>query len=242
MDKPWLLDSGASHTITSDFANLTTHSEYDGTDEVTLGDDSGLKISHTGSLSLKFPKKIFRFPDTLCVPYLCKNLIPVHHFTKHNDVFVEFHPLYFFVKDKHTEMILLRGTCSNGVYTFPKPMVSSSPKVLAYVGLVIIPPPLIPHNKMVSLNVATVILLKQVSHYFMMPTLIFPTGPMHFTPPPTLSTATPPRSCRIFPLMNIFLVSFQTTLNYENLGVSVILSLVHTIPTNSNPSLVLVFF
>jgi len=128
-----LLDSGASHTITSDFANLTTHSEYDGTHEVTLGDDSCLKISHTGSLSLKFPKKIFRFPNTLCVPYLCKNLISVHHLTKHNNVFVELHPLYFFVKDKHIEMILLRGTCSNGVYTFPKPMVPSSLKVLAYV-------------------------------------------------------------------------------------------------------------
>jgi hypothetical protein len=133
MDKPWLLDSGASHTITSDLANLTTHSEYDGTDEVTLGDGSGLEISHIGSLSLKFPKKIFHFPDTLCVPYLCKNLIPVHHLTKHNNVFVELHPLYFFVKDKHTGMILLRGTCSNGVYTVPKPMVSSSPKVIAYV-------------------------------------------------------------------------------------------------------------
>jgi hypothetical protein len=96
MDKPWLLDSGASHTITSDLANLTTHSEYDGTDEVTLGDGSGLEISHIGSLSLKFPKKIFHFPDTLCVPYLCKNLIPVHHLTKHNNIFVELHPFYFF--------------------------------------------------------------------------------------------------------------------------------------------------
>jgi len=114
MDKPWLLDLGAFHTITSDFANLTTYSEYDGTDEVTLGDGSGLKISHTGSLSLKFPKKNFCFLDALCVPYLCKNLISVHHLTKHNNVFVELHPLYFFVKDKHTGMILLRGTCSDG--------------------------------------------------------------------------------------------------------------------------------
>jgi hypothetical protein len=34
MDKPWLLDSRAFHTITSDLANLTTHSEYDGIDEI----------------------------------------------------------------------------------------------------------------------------------------------------------------------------------------------------------------
>jgi hypothetical protein len=66
---------------------------------------------------------------------------------------------------------------------------------------------------MVSLNVAIVILLKQVSHYFMMPALTFPTGPMHFTPPLTLLTATPLLSCRIVLLVNTFLVSFQITLN-----------------------------
>jgi hypothetical protein len=105
MEKPWLIDLGASHNITSDLANLTTHSKYDGSNKVILGDGLGLKISHIGSLSLKFPKKIFCLPNTLCVPYLCKNLISVYHLTKHNDVLVELHPLYFLVKDKYT-----RGT------------------------------------------------------------------------------------------------------------------------------------
>lgn len=34
----WLLDSVASHNITSDLANLSIHSEYEGQDEVVLGD------------------------------------------------------------------------------------------------------------------------------------------------------------------------------------------------------------
>ena len=34
----WLIDSGASHNITGDLANLSIHSEYDGTDEVVIGD------------------------------------------------------------------------------------------------------------------------------------------------------------------------------------------------------------
>lgn len=42
MEKPWFLDLGASHNITSDLANLTTHLEYDGIDEVILGNGSGL--------------------------------------------------------------------------------------------------------------------------------------------------------------------------------------------------------
>ncbi|GMY32168.1 Retrovirus-related Pol polyprotein from transposon RE2 [Fagus crenata] len=40
-DKTWLLDSAASHNITGDLSNLSIHSEYDGTDEVILGDGSG---------------------------------------------------------------------------------------------------------------------------------------------------------------------------------------------------------
>uniref|UniRef100_A0A2N9HE87 Reverse transcriptase Ty1/copia-type domain-containing protein n=1 Tax=Fagus sylvatica TaxID=28930 RepID=A0A2N9HE87_FAGSY len=39
-DKTWLLDSAASHNITGDLSNLSIHSEYDGTDEVILGDGS----------------------------------------------------------------------------------------------------------------------------------------------------------------------------------------------------------
>ncbi|RVW27791.1 Retrovirus-related Pol polyprotein from transposon RE2 [Vitis vinifera] len=40
-EQKWLLDSAASHNITGDLQNLSIHSEYDGTDEVVLGDGSG---------------------------------------------------------------------------------------------------------------------------------------------------------------------------------------------------------
>ncbi|RVW15056.1 Retrovirus-related Pol polyprotein from transposon RE2 [Vitis vinifera] len=45
-EQKWLLDFAASHNITGDLQNLSIHSEYDGTDEVVLGDGSGLAISH----------------------------------------------------------------------------------------------------------------------------------------------------------------------------------------------------
>ncbi|CAN1732298.1 Retrovirus-related Pol polyprotein from transposon RE2, partial [Linum perenne] len=34
----WTLDSGATHHLTNDLANLTLHSEYQGSDQVQLSD------------------------------------------------------------------------------------------------------------------------------------------------------------------------------------------------------------
>ena len=124
-DKNWSLDSAASHNIMGDLSNLSIHSEYDGTDEVILGDGSGLAVSHIDSLALHYPHGTFTLRDTLCVPNLCKNLISVHHLTKQNNVFVEFHPFYFLVNDKISGAILLKGACNNGIYTFPESIVAS---------------------------------------------------------------------------------------------------------------------
>lgn len=44
-----LVDTGASHHMTSDLANLSLHAPYNGGDEVMLGDGSGLHITHSGS-------------------------------------------------------------------------------------------------------------------------------------------------------------------------------------------------
>ncbi|RVW14928.1 Retrovirus-related Pol polyprotein from transposon RE2 [Vitis vinifera] len=118
-DKRWLIDSMASHNITSQVSNLQFHSEYDGTDEVIIGDGSGLPITHSGSLTLSFPNRKFQVEDTLCVPTINKNLISVHHYTKQNNVILEFHPTYFLAKDWRTGEILLQGPCENGVYPLP---------------------------------------------------------------------------------------------------------------------------
>ena len=43
----WLLDTGASHHVTADLQNLSMHSPYTGSDDIMIGDDSGLQITHT---------------------------------------------------------------------------------------------------------------------------------------------------------------------------------------------------
>lgn len=88
-------------------------------DEVLIEDGSGLKVTHSSSLTLSFPKRTFQIQNTLCVPAINKKLISVHHFTKHNNVFLEFHPTCFLVKDQRTCETLLQGSCENGVYPLP---------------------------------------------------------------------------------------------------------------------------
>lgn len=48
-DKKLLLDSTTLHNITSNISNVYIHFEYDGQDEVVLGDDTGLVVTHVGS-------------------------------------------------------------------------------------------------------------------------------------------------------------------------------------------------
>ena len=91
----WIMDSGATHHLTTDLSNLALHKPYTCGEEVTIADGSGLSISHTGSTSLKTPSRSFNPYDILYVPNLHKNLISVYHLCNSNNVSVEFFPTHF---------------------------------------------------------------------------------------------------------------------------------------------------
>lgn len=44
----WIIDSGATHHVTSNLANFSMHAPYSGSDGVIVGDGVGLPITHTG--------------------------------------------------------------------------------------------------------------------------------------------------------------------------------------------------
>ena len=71
----WLLDSGASHHVTSDLTNLSMHTPYNGSDDIMIGDGSGLPITHICSTYLATSKNNFHLNNVLCVPGMKKNLI-----------------------------------------------------------------------------------------------------------------------------------------------------------------------
>ncbi|KAJ9556427.1 hypothetical protein OSB04_011041 [Centaurea solstitialis] len=114
--QPWLVDTGASHHLTSDRSTLHSVSEYGGPDEISLGDGTNLSISHTGHTHIHTSSRSLALPNTLCVPKLKNNLLSVAKLCRTNRVSVEFFPFYFLVKDLQTGAPLTRGENINDVY------------------------------------------------------------------------------------------------------------------------------
>lgn len=95
----WLLDSAASHHVTVDLQNLALHAPYDGTDELIIGDGTGLNISHTGSLTLSHYSSSLKLHNVLCVPSISRNIISISKFCADNNAVIEFSSNSFHVKD-----------------------------------------------------------------------------------------------------------------------------------------------
>ncbi|KAL4582707.1 hypothetical protein LXL04_007266 [Taraxacum kok-saghyz] len=122
--QPWLVDSGASHHLTSDRSFLHSVSEYGGPDEIILGDGTNLSISHTGHTNIHTSSRSLTLPNVLCVPKLQKNLLSVGKLCRTNVVSVEFFPSHLFVKDLETGAPLTRGENINDVYYLNRPTLS----------------------------------------------------------------------------------------------------------------------
>ena len=115
----WLMDSGATHHLTSDLNNLALHQPYQGGEDVTIADGSGLTITHSGLASLSTLTRPLQLKDVLCVPDIQKNLISVYRLCNTNQVSVEFFPAHFQVKDLSTGTPLFQGKTKNELYEWP---------------------------------------------------------------------------------------------------------------------------
>lgn len=124
--QPWIVDSGATHHLTSELDNLALHSEYSGTDEVTLTNGKTLPISHTGSASLSLDSNRFSLRNILHVPNANSNLISVRQFALSNGVSLEFFPHCFVIKDLQSKQILHRGHVKDGLYVLASASISPS--------------------------------------------------------------------------------------------------------------------
>jgi hypothetical protein len=118
----WCYDTGATDHITGELDKLTMKEKYQGHEQDHTANGQGMNISHVGHTIVNSPSKTLHLKNILHIPQATKSLISVHRFTKDNNVYIEFHPWYFYVKDLATRKVLLKGRCIKGLY----PNVSSA--------------------------------------------------------------------------------------------------------------------
>lgn len=107
--------------MTADITNLNISAdEYSGNDQIQVGNDTGLNISHIGTSKFHAHSHSFLLDQILVVPSIQKNLISVQKFAKDNNVFFEFHDSYFLIKD-YSGSIQHKGYVQDGLYCFSQP-------------------------------------------------------------------------------------------------------------------------
>ena len=120
------MDTGATDHITSDLERLTVRDKYHGADQVHAANGSSMEITHVGHSLLRSPTSNIHLKNILHVPKASKNLVSINHLTHDNNVFLEFHPDHFSIKEKATRRTLKRR-CEGGLYPLKSSPNKSTP-------------------------------------------------------------------------------------------------------------------
>lgn len=115
----WIMDSGATHHITFDLANLSMHQPYQSGNDVMIADGSMIPIQQTGFSTLSTPIRSLDLQNVLYVTNINKDLISVYRLCNSNKVSVNFFPTSFQVKDLKMEVHLVRGKARDELYEWP---------------------------------------------------------------------------------------------------------------------------
>jgi hypothetical protein len=115
----WYTDTGATDHITGDLEKMSIHDKYHGEEQIHTASGGGMKISHVGKSTIYTPYHNLKLLNILHVPQTTKNLVSVHRLALDNNVFLEFHPWVFLIKDRNTRSLLLKGKCRQGLYPLP---------------------------------------------------------------------------------------------------------------------------
>jgi histone deacetylase 1/2 len=116
-DPAWYMDTGATDHLTNSLEKLTVKENYNGTDQVRMANGHGMHIYHIGQSKLPISSSnSLHLRDVLHVPSVTRSLLSVRRLTLDNKVFIEFHPIFFLVKDQDTKATLLSGRVHGGLY------------------------------------------------------------------------------------------------------------------------------
>lgn len=116
VDTNWYMDTGATDHVTGELEKLTVHDKYHGGDQVHAANGTGMEIANVGHSFLHSPNLHLR--NILHVPQAHKNLCSVNRLARDNNVFLEFHPNHFFIKDQVSKKTIHTGRCEGGALSF----------------------------------------------------------------------------------------------------------------------------
>ncbi|KAK9176879.1 hypothetical protein WN944_028898 [Citrus x changshan-huyou] len=130
-DQGWYLDSGATHHLTNNVANMNIREELRGSDQLIIGNSQGLPITHIGDAFLTFKSSNTKhhhpqiaLKDILLVPSITKNLLSISKLTSDNRFYVEFVGNICYVKYSLKRQELQQGLAEKGLYRL---LLKSSP-------------------------------------------------------------------------------------------------------------------
>jgi hypothetical protein len=119
VDTNWYTDTGATDHITGELEKLSIREKYTGSDQVHTANGACMTISHHGKTTIRTPHRNLNLNHVLHIPQATKNLVSIHRLAKDNNVFLEFHPNFFLIKDRDTRSTILRWRCRKGLYPLP---------------------------------------------------------------------------------------------------------------------------
>ena len=124
----WFFNIGVTHHRAQDIETLSNVQAYKGNEQVIVGNGKKLPILHNDSKFFRSTFKKIHLKKVYHVSHLTTNLISVFKFYTDNNVFFEFHPKFFFVKDRVSRQVLIQGQLKNDLYEFP-PLTDDAPAV-----------------------------------------------------------------------------------------------------------------
>lgn len=97
------------------------------TQKKCVGDGTRLPITHIGTTSVLTPysSRILSLQNLLYVPSITKNLLNVSTFAKDNNVYFEFYPTKYFVKDQVSYLTLMEGNLKKELYAFDSKIINT---------------------------------------------------------------------------------------------------------------------
>jgi hypothetical protein len=102
------MDTGATDHITGELNKLHTHDTYRGREQVHDASGKGMMIKHVGHSILHTPHSSIQLRNILHFPSSSKSLLSAHKIALDNNVFVEFHPFFFLIKDQAMKQTMFR--------------------------------------------------------------------------------------------------------------------------------------